>query len=568
MSMKVVPTAAVLGAEIAGVDLSRPLDDPTFAAIERAYNEYGVIFFRGQSITPAQQVVFTRRFGEIEFNIFGERWSVPGNPEIVVLSNITEGGRPTGVRRAGERWHSDMCYTARPPRGTVLHALEVPELHGLSLGDTEFASAAAAWDALPDAMKRALEGRQAVFDFRGRQRALTPTQEEIDRNPPVRHPIVRTHPPTGRKCLYVMRDDCTGIEGMESDEAEALIAALADHIVKPALTLNLKSPRGLEIVRSLLKKADVTVENMAPGTIERLGLGYDAVKEINPGIIYCQVKGFGTGSPYENSLAFDMIAQAAGGPISVTGEGDRAPVKPGPSFGDTGTGMLMAVSILGALYQRTKTGKGRRLQVAMQDAMIHYMRVPFSRTQQSGQAPVRNGSSRSNPALAPSALYPCKGGGPNDYAYIFTSRANPDHWRRLLKAIEREDLIDDARYDTGPARGQRAAEVDELIAAWTREHSKEEVMKVIGDAGVPAGAVFDTLELMNDPSLAERGIMQTIQHPTTGAVKMPAWPVRFDGAPPRVKPSPLLGEHNAEVLSGWLGMSPQEIEALCKDGIV
>src|SRR4030095_9420554 len=110
---------------------------------------------------------------------------------------------------------------------------------------------------------------------------------------------------------------------------------------KKSLTLNLKSPRGLEIVRALLKKADVTAENMAPGTIERLGLGYDAVKEINPGIIYCQVKGFGTGSPYENSLAFDMIAQAAGGPISVTGEGDRAPVKPGPSFGDTGTGMLM-----------------------------------------------------------------------------------------------------------------------------------------------------------------------------------------------------------------------------------
>ena len=118
MSMKIVPTAAVLGAEIAGVDLSRPLDDPTFAAIERAYDEYGVIFFRGQTITPAQQVAFTRRFGEIEFNIFGERWSVPGNPEIVVLSNITAGGQPTGVRRAGERWHSDMCYTARPPRGS------------------------------------------------------------------------------------------------------------------------------------------------------------------------------------------------------------------------------------------------------------------------------------------------------------------------------------------------------------------------------------------------------------------------------------------------------------------
>jgi taurine dioxygenase len=232
--MKVIPTAAVLGAEIRGVDLSRRLDDATFAAIERAYDEYGVIFFRGQSITPAHQVAFTRRFGEIAFNIFGERWSVPGTPEIVVLSNITENGQPTGVRRAGENWHSDMCYTARPPRGTVLYAIETPELNGLPLGDTEFASAAAAWDALPDAMKRTLEGRRAVFDFQGRKRSFPPTQVEIDRHPPVRHPIVRNHPSTGRKCLYVMRDDCTGIDGIERDDAEALIAALADHIVKPA----------------------------------------------------------------------------------------------------------------------------------------------------------------------------------------------------------------------------------------------------------------------------------------------------------------------------------------------
>jgi crotonobetainyl-CoA:carnitine CoA-transferase CaiB-like acyl-CoA transferase len=337
---------------------------------------------------------------------------------------------------------------------------------------------------------------------------------------------------------------------------------------KKSLTLNLKSPRGLEIVREMLKKADVTVENMAPGTIERLGLGYGEVKKLNPGIIYCQVKGFGTGSPYEKNLAFDMIAQAAGGPFSVTGYGDRPPVKPGPSFGDTGTGMLMAISILGALYKRQRTGQGRRLQVAMQDAMIHYMRVPFSRTQQSGKAQLRTGSSQSSTALAPSALYPCKPGGPNDYVFVFTSRANPDHWRRLLRVIGREDLIGDERYDTGPARGQRAAEVDELITAWTRQHTKEEAMKIIGEAGVPAGAVFDTLELMNDPSLAERGIMQTIQHPTTGAVKMPAWPVRFDGTPPRVKPSPLLGQHCADVLGGWLGLSAQEVEGLKQDGII
>jgi len=337
---------------------------------------------------------------------------------------------------------------------------------------------------------------------------------------------------------------------------------------KKSVTLNLKSPRGLEIVKEMLKKADVTVENMAPRTIERLGLGYDVVKELNPGIVYCQVKGFGEGSPYEKNLAFDMIAQAAGGPISVTGDGDRPPVKPGPSFGDTGTGMLMAISILAALHQRHRTGKGRRLQVAMQDAMVHYMRVPFSRTQLSGQAQIRGGSSRSSAMLAPSALYPCKPGGPNDYVYVFTSRANPEHWTRLLKAIDREDLIGDTRYDTGPARGERAAEVDEIIATWTRQHTKEEAMKIIGEAGVPAGAVFDTLELLNDPSLAERGIMQKIEHPTTGKLTVPAWPVRFDGDPPRVKPSPLLGQHNAEVLGGWLGIGTAEVEALRTEGII
>ena len=234
MSVQVLPTGAAIGAEIRGVDLAKPLDDATFADIEQAYNDHGVIFFRNQHVTPSQQVAFTRRFGEIEYNIFGERWSVPGTPEIVVVSNVTEDGKPIGIRRAGENWHSDMCYTARPPRGTMLYALEIPDLYGLPLGDTEFAGAAAAYDALPETLRQRIEGRHAVFDFAARKRAFPPTQTEIDRNPPVRHPIVRTHPYTGRKCLYVMRDDCTGIEGMDPLEAETLSCALADHIVKPA----------------------------------------------------------------------------------------------------------------------------------------------------------------------------------------------------------------------------------------------------------------------------------------------------------------------------------------------
>src|SRR5271157_6254769 len=146
---------------------------------------------------------------------------------------------------------------------------------------------------------------------------------------------------------------------------------------KKSVTVDLKSERGLALVKDMAKKADVMIENMAPGTVERLGLGYEAISALNPGIIYAQVKGFGEGSPYEKNLAFDMIAQASGGTMSITGEPDGPPIRPGPSLGDTGTGMTMAISILGALYERRATGRGRRLQVAMQDAMLHYIRFAF-----------------------------------------------------------------------------------------------------------------------------------------------------------------------------------------------
>jgi len=147
---------------------------------------------------------------------------------------------------------------------------------------------------------------------------------------------------------------------------------------KKSITVDLKTPQGIQLVKDMVKSADVFAENLAPGTIERLGLGYDVLKAINPGIIYCQVKGFGEGSPYEKSLAFDMIAQAAGGTMSVTGEPGQPPVKPGCTIGDTGTGMLMCISVLGALYEKRATGKGRRLQLAMQDSVMHYIRTSFA----------------------------------------------------------------------------------------------------------------------------------------------------------------------------------------------
>src|SRR5213082_776591 len=277
---------------------------------------------------------------------------------------------------------------------------------------------------------------------------------------------------------------------------------------KRSITINLKSDRGLALVKEMVKQADVFTENFAPGAVERLGLGYDVVSAFNPSIIYAQVKGFGDGSPYEKGLSFDPIAQAAGGAMSITGERDGRPVKPGPTIGDTGTGMLMAFSIVSALFDRARTGKGRRLQVAMQDSVMHYSRGMFITHARTGKAAPRRPASN-NP---PGGIYPCKPGGPNDYVFLMTSRANPEHWPRLLKLVGREDLIGDPDYDTADARLQREAEIDEIVAGWTRQRTKHEAMAQLSAVGVPAGAVLDSMDLLNEPSFRERGILQTMTH--------------------------------------------------------
>jgi formyl-CoA transferase len=339
------------------------------------------------------------------------------------------------------------------------------------------------------------------------------------------------------------------------------------NVNKKSMAINLKSARGLEIVRDMIKKADIVAENMAPGTIERLGLDYDSVKKINPRIIYCQIKGFASGSPHEAGLAFDMIAQAAGGPISVTGEPDRPPVKPGLSFGDTGTGMLMVATILGALIERNRTGQGRRLQVAMQDAMIHYMRTCFSNMARTGKPARRNGAKPGGGNNAPTGLFPTKGAGPNDYVYITCSRANPEHFARLAKLIGREELATDPRFATGEARVSNEKELDAIIGEWTKLHEKRDAMEKLIAVGVPAGAVFDTMELHNEPTFAERGFMQKVKH-HAGEYKMATWPVKVDGKMVRIKGSPALGQDTAEVLNNWLGIDAGKLAALKADGVV
>jgi formyl-CoA transferase len=281
---------------------------------------------------------------------------------------------------------------------------------------------------------------------------------------------------------------------------------------------------------------------------------------LNPRLIYAQVKGFGEGSPYEHNLAFDMIAQACGGGMAITGQRDGPPVKPGPTLGDTGTGMLMAISVISALYQRHTTGVGRLLQVAMQDAQLNYTRGAFMMHARTGKPPGRNGAKSSFGGPPPADIYPCKPGGPNDWCYVFNSHNNPEHWRRLAAVIGRPELADDPEYVDRNKRAAHAEEVDAMVAAWTRRHTKQEAMKILGAAGIPAGAVLDTGDLLAEPSFETRGVIQTMDHPS-GTMRRPTFPVRFDGKPPEIKPSPLLGEHTEEVLTE-LGYKPEEVREL------
>lgn len=334
---------------------------------------------------------------------------------------------------------------------------------------------------------------------------------------------------------------------------------------KRSLVCDLKSERGKAIIRKLIGEADVMIENMSPGGIERLGFGWDVVQKINPRLVFAQIKGFAPDGPYANYLSFDMIAQAVGGAFAITGHEGGPPLRPGPHVGDTGAGIHCLVGILAALNQRHATGKGQRIEVSMQDAVINFNRICFAGQLMFGKPVPRTGNQSSIGAAAPSELYPCKPGGPNDYVMVYTSRAGSWHWQRLLKVIGREDLSEDPRFSTPAARVQHAKEVDALVGEWCGKHTKIEAMEKLQNAGVPAGAVLDTQELSSDPHLRERGTFAPVQHPKRGEVVMPGWPVKMSASQVDVTCSPLLGEHTAAVLSQWLGMSPEQIDEYVKE---
>ena len=337
---------------------------------------------------------------------------------------------------------------------------------------------------------------------------------------------------------------------------------------KRSVTCNLKSEEGRRLLTQLIEVSDVFVENFAPGVIERLGFGYEAVSAINPRIVYAQIKGFAPDGPYANFLAFDPIAQAAGGGLSITGEETGRPLKPGLNVGDTGAGLHCVIGILGALYQRAATKVGQRIEVSMQDAVINFGRIAYAAQALFNKPAPRAGNQSIIAGTSPSEVYACKGGGPNDYCYVYTTRAGNHQWHSLLTVIGRDDLKDDPRFATPQLRAKNFEPIDEIITQWTRQYDKREVMELLGKAGVPASAVFDTVELSNDPHLRRRGTFVSVTHPVRGEFVMPGFVVKMSRSNVPVRASPLLAADNEAIYGGLLGVTPAKLAELRENGAI
>jgi formyl-CoA transferase len=333
---------------------------------------------------------------------------------------------------------------------------------------------------------------------------------------------------------------------------------------KKGVTLNLKSPRGRAMFEEMAKTADVVVENLGPGAMDRLGLGYEALKRLNPRIIAASVKGFGSGGPYSDYKSFEWIAQAMAGAMSMTGAPDGPPTKAIGGLADTGAGLHTAIGILAAIIQRQATGVGQQLEVAQQDAVVNLLRIHLRETYVSGKPAPRQGNRSA--AAAPSNLYRCRPFGPNDYVFVHCATA--EMWKTLTTIVGRPELGDDPRYADRRDRVQFMDEIDAMIEAWTEKRTKHEAFETLAGAGVPAGAVLDSAEVLADKHLRQRGFIVDLEHPRRGTYPMPTNPVRLSDSPTEVTRAPLLGEHNAAVYGALLGYDAAALETLRRDGVI
>jgi formyl-CoA transferase len=368
--------------------------------------------------------------------------------------------------------------------------------------------------------------------------------------------VIKVEPPGGEQSRR-NRPEVPGLDAM---------FFLVFNANKRSVTIDLKNPEGHALFLRMVERADVVVENFAPGLMEKLGLGYERLHAVNPGIIVARIKGFGLSGPYHEYKSFDMIAQAMGGVMSVTGFPDREPIRCGAAIGDTGTGVHTAGAIMAAYIQRQRTGQGQLVEVSMQEVVANFLRGRYVDHYRENRPSERRGNELIGGV--PGGAYPCAPGGPNDYVYIYVQPINAEMWRAFATAIGREDLLTDPRCADARTRWQHRDTLHAITREWTGSRTKHEVMAVLGKAGVPCGATLDTGEVLDDPHLNARGAITTIDHPTRGRFRLPSCPVRLSASPAPTTPPPLAGQHTAEILGEVLGLSKDDVHALQQRGVV
>ena len=331
---------------------------------------------------------------------------------------------------------------------------------------------------------------------------------------------------------------------------------------KKSVTCNLRSPEGQVLARRIIAEADIVVENFRSGTLERWGLGFEELRADNPGLIMARVTGYGQDGPYSPRAGFGSIGEAMGGIRYVTGDAGMPPSRSGISIGDSLAAVFATIGVLAAVHQRARSGRGQLVDSAIYEAVLGMMESLLPEWEIGGYQRERTGSVLPN--IAPSNVYPTKGD------EMILVAANQDTvFARLAGAMGRDDLITDPRYRDHASRGENMAELDEVIAAWTRDHGTEELLEILHEAGVPAGRIYTARDMFADPHFAAREAIVRLAHPDFGEIPMHGVFPKLGDTPGAVRhPGPQLGEHNVEIYSGLLDIVDDGLAELAAHGVV
>jgi crotonobetainyl-CoA:carnitine CoA-transferase CaiB-like acyl-CoA transferase len=354
-----------------------------------------------------------------------------------------------------------------------------------------------------------------------------------------------------------------GVSHVRKTDEDTSLLYLKRNRGKKSISLNLQSDRGKEIFHLLVEKGDVVVENFAPGTMERLGFDYPQLKKINPKIIFCSISGYGQNGPYRDRAAFDLAIQGMSGIMGVTGFPDGPPTRCGAWIGDMIPALYGVCGILAALASREKTGGGERIDISMQDSCFSLIMDEALDLHLSLGIPMRTGNR--NPRLAPWNAYPTQDG------HIAICVASNEQWTAFLEAIGREDLKEDRRFKNQEGRFKHSDDVEVIVKEWLKGLTKEGALKTLRAKKVPCDPIPEIPEVLKDPQIKFRGMVQELFHPTSGPTGLTSagFPIHFSELPGGfLSPAPFIGQHNREVYGGILGISDAEMEKLKSEGII